>query len=102
VGRSTRCVRGTRLSPSRFLLRRSSFRQGGFPHQLVVLSDASRALHEEEHDAWKRLVRVLSHEINNSLAPISSVAGSLEQLLPCMHVLGKLEQIIDPQRKAHA
>ena len=65
----------------RWLLRRSSFRQGGFPHQLLVLSDASRALREEEHDAWKRLVRVLSHEINNSLAPISSVAGSLEQLL---------------------
>ncbi len=65
----------------RFLLRRSSFRQGGFPHQLLVLSDASRALREEEHEAWRRLVRVLSHEINNSLAPISSVAGSLEQLL---------------------
>jgi nitrogen fixation/metabolism regulation signal transduction histidine kinase len=65
----------------RWLLRRSSFRQGGFPHQLLVLSDASRALREEEHEAWRRLVRVLSHEINNSLAPISSVAGSLEQLL---------------------
>jgi two-component system nitrogen regulation sensor histidine kinase NtrY len=65
----------------RFLLRRSRFRQGGSPHQLLVLSDASRALREEEHEAWRRLVRVLSHEINNSLAPISSVAGSLEQLL---------------------
>jgi nitrogen fixation/metabolism regulation signal transduction histidine kinase len=67
--------------PGRWLLRRSAFRQGGFPHQLVVLSDASRALREEEHEAWRRLVRVLSHEINNSLAPISSVAGSLEHLL---------------------
>ena len=64
----------------RWLLRRSSFRQGGLPHELVVLSDASRALREEEHAAWRRLVRVLSHEINNSLAPISSVAGSLAQL----------------------
>jgi nitrogen fixation/metabolism regulation signal transduction histidine kinase len=65
----------------RWLLRRSRFRQGGFPHQLLVLSDARQALREEEHEAWRRLVRVLSHEINNSLAPISSVAGSLEQLL---------------------
>ncbi len=72
---------GPASGTGRWLLRRSSFRQGGFPHQLLVLSDASRALREEEHDAWKRLVRVLSHEINNSLAPISSVAGSLEQLL---------------------
>jgi nitrogen fixation/metabolism regulation signal transduction histidine kinase len=64
----------------RWLMRRSHFRQGGQRHQLLVLSDASRALREEEHEAWRRLVRVLSHEINNSLAPISSVAGSLEQL----------------------
>jgi nitrogen fixation/metabolism regulation signal transduction histidine kinase len=48
---------------------------------MLVLSDASRALREEEDEAWRRLVRVLSHEINNSLAPISSVAESLEQLL---------------------
>lgn len=65
----------------RWLLRRSRFRQGGLPHQLLVLSDASQALREEEHEAWKRLVRVLSHEINNSLAPISSVAESLGELL---------------------
>jgi PAS domain S-box-containing protein len=62
-------------------LRRSSFRQGGLPHQLMVLTDLSRALREEEREAWKRLIRVLSHEINNSLAPISSIAGSLEDLL---------------------
>lgn len=81
-GESIRTVELTLPQESgRFLLRRSSFRQGGFPHQLLVLSDASRALREEEHEAWRRLVRVLSHEINNSLAPISSVAGSLDQLL---------------------
>ncbi len=81
-GESVRTVELTLPQKSgRFLLRRSSFRQGGFPHRLLVLSDASRALREEEHEAWRRLVRVLSHEINNSLAPISSVAGSLEQLL---------------------
>jgi signal transduction histidine kinase len=47
----------------------------------VVLTDLSRALREEERAAWQRLIRVLSHEINNSLAPISSIAGSLQDLL---------------------
>lgn len=59
---------------------RSSFREQGLPHQLLVLSNLSRALREEERQAWKRLVRVLGHELNNSLAPIKSIAGSLESL----------------------
>jgi nitrogen fixation/metabolism regulation signal transduction histidine kinase len=62
---------------ARWLVRRSSFRQKGVPHILVVLSDVSRALREEERNAWQRLVRVLGHELNNSLAPIKSIAGSL-------------------------
>ena len=61
----------------RWLLRRSSFRQHGVPHTLVVLSDVSRALREEERKAWQRLIRVLGHELSNSLAPIKSIAGSL-------------------------
>ena len=61
----------------RWELRRSMFRQGGAPHQLLVLSDLSKTLREEELLAWQRLIRVLSHEINNSLAPIKSIAGSL-------------------------
>jgi nitrogen fixation/metabolism regulation signal transduction histidine kinase len=61
----------------RWLLRRSSFRQRGVPHTLVVLSDVSRALREEERKAWQRLIRVLGHELSNSLAPIKSIAGSL-------------------------
>jgi two-component system nitrogen regulation sensor histidine kinase NtrY len=60
---------------------RSVFREHGLPHQLLVLSNLSRALREEERQAWKRLVRVLGHELNNSLAPIRSIAGSLESLL---------------------
>ena len=54
------------------------FREGGLPHQLLVVSDLTRALREEELQAWQRLVRVLGHELNNSLAPIKSIAGSLE------------------------
>ena len=61
----------------RWELRRSLVRQEGIPWTLVVLSDLSRALREEERQAWQRLVRVLSHEINNSLAPIKSISGSL-------------------------
>jgi PAS domain S-box-containing protein len=65
----------------RWEIRRSGFRQGGRPHHLLVLSDLSRVLREEERQTWQRLVRVLSHEINNSLAPIQSLAGSLARLL---------------------
>jgi two-component system nitrogen regulation sensor histidine kinase NtrY len=61
----------------RFELRRAPLRRGGVPHVLVTLTDLSRALREEEREAWRRLVRVLSHEINNSTAPIRSVATSL-------------------------
>jgi signal transduction histidine kinase len=63
--------------PGRWELRRGTYRWEGLPHTLVVLSDLTLALREEERLAWQRLVRVLSHEINNSLAPIKSLAGSL-------------------------
>ncbi len=65
----------------RWGMRRSTFREGGLQHQLLVLSDLSRALREEERQAWQRLIRVLGHELNNSLAPIHSVAESMETLL---------------------
>ncbi len=61
--------------------RRTTFRQDGLPHQLLVLSDLTRALREEERQVWKRLIRVLGHELNNSLAPIRSIASSLGRLL---------------------
>jgi PAS domain S-box-containing protein len=65
----------------RFELRRASFREGGSPQSLVVLTDLSRALREEERQAFKRLVRVFGHELNNSLAPIKSMAATLASLL---------------------
>src|SRR2546421_9805893 len=65
----------------RWGVRRSTFREQGLPNELLVLTDLSRTLREEERIAWQRLVRVLGHELNNSLAPIKSVAGSLESLL---------------------
>lgn len=65
----------------RWEVRRGSFRQDGRPHTLLVLADVSKTLREEELQAWQRIVRVLSHEINNSLAPIKSITGSLLSLV---------------------
>lgn len=65
----------------RWDVRRGIFREGGAQHQLLVLTDLSQTLREEERTAWQRLLRVLGHELNNSLAPIKSVAGSLADLV---------------------
>jgi len=62
---------------ARWLLRKAAFRQEGAPHTLLLLADVSLPLQEEEQAAWKRLIRVLGHELSNSLAPIKSIAGSL-------------------------
>src|SRR5947209_1007677 len=61
----------------RWGVRRSSFRERGVAHQLLVVADLSRPLREEELKAWQRIVRVLGHELNNSLAPIKSIAGKI-------------------------
>lgn len=65
----------------RFRIRRTTFREAGVPHVLLSMSDLSRTLREEERQAWQRILRVLSHELNNSLAPIRSIAGSLASIL---------------------
>jgi nitrogen fixation/metabolism regulation signal transduction histidine kinase len=65
----------------RWEVRRGIFRQNGLPHQLLVFTDLSQALREEERQAWQRLIRVLGHEINNSLTPIKSIARSLRRIV---------------------
>jgi nitrogen fixation/metabolism regulation signal transduction histidine kinase len=65
----------------RFGVRRTRIRERGLPLELVVIADLTQALSEQELQAWQRLVRVLGHELNNSLAPIKSIAGSLESIL---------------------
>jgi two-component system, NtrC family, nitrogen regulation sensor histidine kinase NtrY len=65
----------------RWEIRRRAFREGGRPHELLVISELSHALREEERQAWQRLVRVIGHELNNSLAPIKSMAGTLQRLI---------------------
>jgi nitrogen fixation/metabolism regulation signal transduction histidine kinase len=82
VGEGTRVL--SRTFPGgtgRWGMRRTVFREGGLPHSLVVIADLSQPLREEELKAWQRLVRVIGHELNNSLAPIKSIAGSLSTLL---------------------
>jgi PAS domain S-box-containing protein len=65
----------------RWSIRRTTFRENGIPHQLLVIADIRRELREEELQAWQRIVRVLGHELNNSLAPIKSISTSMEQLV---------------------
>jgi two-component system nitrogen regulation sensor histidine kinase NtrY len=65
----------------RWGVRRTHVRQGGRSHTLLVLTDLSRTLREEQLVAWQRIVRVLSHEINNSMAPIQSIAQTLRALV---------------------
>jgi two-component system nitrogen regulation sensor histidine kinase NtrY len=65
----------------RWELRRATYREKGLSHQLVFLSDMTRTLHEEQRQAWRRLIQILRHEINNSLTPIQSVAQSLQTCL---------------------
>src|SRR6185369_15779126 len=65
----------------RFSVRRTPVREHGLPLELVVISDMTKALSEQELVAWQRLVRVLGHELNKSLAPIKSIAGSLEAII---------------------
>jgi PAS domain S-box-containing protein len=65
----------------RYEVRRAMFYRDGRPHHLIVVADLSQALREEEQAAWQRIVRVLSHEINNSLTPIKSIAHSLRRII---------------------
>jgi nitrogen fixation/metabolism regulation signal transduction histidine kinase len=83
-------------APTRWLLRKAVFRQDGVPHTLLLLADVSLPLQEEEQIAWKRLIRVLGHELSNSLAPIKSIAGSL--LARVDHMAGEEATLHDFKR----
>lgn len=65
----------------RFEIRHTPLRVGGRSGQLLIVNDVGRVLREEERQAWQRLLRVLGHEVNNSLAPIQSITGTLASLL---------------------
>jgi two-component system, NtrC family, nitrogen regulation sensor histidine kinase NtrY len=81
-GPSERSVHLDGFAPqAAFELRRGVFRRGGERYQFVLLSSAERVRRQEERSAWQRLVRVLGHEVNNTLAPIQSLAGTCRGLL---------------------
>ena len=65
----------------RWGVRRTRIRERGLPLELVVIADLTQALSEQELQAWQRLVRVLGHELNNSLTPIKSIASSLVTIM---------------------
>jgi two-component system, NtrC family, nitrogen regulation sensor histidine kinase NtrY len=65
----------------RFEIHHRTFREEGVAHDLIVVTDVSRALRDEERQAWQKLIRVLGHEINNSLTPIKSLAQTLRGML---------------------
>lgn len=64
-----------------FLLLKETFLSGGKTHQLYVIRDANRLLMQKERKAWQGLVRVLSHEMNNSLTPIIAISQQVEKKL---------------------
>jgi PAS domain S-box-containing protein len=65
---------------ARWHIFKDGFRDQGQQHTLYIFSDLDLLLSQQEQEAWKNLVRVLSHEINNSLAPIISLASTLDKL----------------------
>jgi signal transduction histidine kinase len=74
-------------------VRRALFYREGRPHHLIVVADLSQALREEEQAAWQRIVRVLSHEINNSLTPIKSIAHSLRRIVDRAPVFERRDEV---------
>jgi nitrogen fixation/metabolism regulation signal transduction histidine kinase len=76
------------LARTTWEVRPSEVRLAGMPHRLYVMTDVQHALRAEERLAWQRLVRVLGHEINNSLGPIASIAETLRTGLASGRDLG--------------
>ena len=72
-----------------FHLSRRSFRLNGRSHELVLLRQLTAELRRQEVQTWKKVIRVISHELNNSLAPIASLAHSSAELLK----RGQLERL---------
>ncbi|GAB3746825.1 sensor histidine kinase [Lysobacter olei] len=62
-------------------LSRRRLRLNGREHELVLLRQLTAELRRQEVHTWKKVIRVISHELNNSLAPIASLAHSGAELL---------------------
>jgi nitrogen fixation/metabolism regulation signal transduction histidine kinase len=95
AGDTPRLVEGAFGPSTRLELRRSTFYRDGKPHQLLVFADLSRALREQQQQAWQGIVRVLSHEINNSLTPIKSIAHSIKRMISRVPDIPRAAEIQD-------
>jgi nitrogen fixation/metabolism regulation signal transduction histidine kinase len=95
TGDTPRLVDGAFGPSTRLELRRSTFYRDGKPHQLLVFADLSRALREQQQQAWQGIVRVLSHEINNSLTPIKSIAHSIKRMISRVPDIPRAAEIQD-------
>ncbi len=62
-------------------LSRRSFHLNGRPHDLLLVRLLTAELRRQEVQTWKKVIRVISHELNNSLAPIASLAHSGGELV---------------------
>jgi two-component system, NtrC family, nitrogen regulation sensor histidine kinase NtrY len=95
TGDTPRLIEGAFGPATRMELRRSTFYRDGKPHQLLVFADLSRALREQQQQAWQGIVRVLSHEINNSLTPIKSIAHSIKRMISRVPDIPRAAEIQD-------
>lgn len=89
-----------------WLVKHSTYRDAGVRHSILFLADISHNLKQEERTAWQRLIRILSHEINNAIAPLTTTTDSLKRLInkeainePLKSNLNEGLDIID--RRAH-
>jgi nitrogen fixation/metabolism regulation signal transduction histidine kinase len=76
----------------KFQVVRDQYREHGQQHELFFITDVNVLLRDHERQAWQNLIRVLSHEINNSLAPIASLANTLQTLSTKQELTSKFSQ----------
>jgi nitrogen fixation/metabolism regulation signal transduction histidine kinase len=79
--RATRIVGAIAGRSGRWQVTHGTFRESGLAQHLLIIADVRQALRDEERLAWQRLIRVIGHEVNNSLTPIRSLAGTLRDML---------------------
>jgi len=78
-----------------FHLSHRHFELNTAPHRLVIVKRLTRELRRQEVAIWKKLIRLINHELNNSLAPMSSLLHSARTILPVPEHHDKLERIFE-------
>jgi PAS domain S-box-containing protein len=81
--------------PETYRLSKRYFELSGQTHTLLMVQRLTREFSRQEVDVWKKVIRVMSHELNNSLAPISSLIHSARMIAKSPEQLPKLERVFD-------